>query len=160
LGLKSQSQEFSGNYAEEDIHDITLIHPDSILPYNLVDCLSTWYVNEKNKPIMIMDQQNAIYQDLFKPSARDIIHMQLVGLPIDMERVKEVQVTLQKDEDDAAARMKNHPLIKAYIGYKVDELVIERNLKLKTKARGKVTPFSIKRICIYSPYTKQLFKPI
>lgn len=133
LGLKHQSQEFSGNYAEEDIHDITLIDSNKILPYNLVDALSTWYVYNKHYPTMVTDQQLDIYQTLFKPSTHDILQMQLTGLPIDMERVKEVQKILQKDEDDAADIMKNHPLIKAFIKYKLDEHVDKRNSELKTK---------------------------
>lgn len=138
LGLKPQSQEFSGNYAEEDIHDITLIPSNKILPYNLVDSLSTWYVYNKNYPIMVMDQQQNIYETLFKPSVLDIIQMQLTGLPLDMTRVKEVAKILQKDETDAALIMRNHPLIQAYISYKEDEWVIKRNSELKVKRVSKV----------------------
>jgi len=133
LGLKSQSQEFSGNYAEEDIHDITLVDSDKILPYNLVDCLSTWYTYNKNYPIMVQDQQLNIYQTLFQPSIVDIIQMQLTGLPIDMGRVEDVAFIMQEEENAAATIMKNHPLIKAYLKYKLDEHVDKRNSQLKTK---------------------------
>jgi len=59
LSLKANSFEFAGNYAQddEDIKDITRIPIPDLLKYNLTDCLATWYVYEKNYPIMVQDNQ-------------------------------------------------------------------------------------------------------
>ena len=50
LGLKELAHEYAGNYAQEDINDIRLIPYAELLEYNLVDCLSTWYVYDKVLP--------------------------------------------------------------------------------------------------------------
>jgi DNA polymerase-1 len=61
LSLKDQAQAYAGNYAQEEINDITKIPPDQLLKYNLVDGLSTWYVHDKYYQKMIDDQQLDIY---------------------------------------------------------------------------------------------------
>src|SRR6056297_873612 len=73
LGLKVQAQEFAGNYAVEDIQDITQIPLPKLLEYNLVDGLSTWFVYNKHYQTMINDQQENIYRGLFKDAVVDII---------------------------------------------------------------------------------------
>ncbi|MFR7882312.1 MAG: hypothetical protein ACLU5J_13195 [Christensenellales bacterium] len=45
--MKYQAQEFSGNYAIEEIGDITKRNLNDVLKYNLIDGLSTWYVYNK-----------------------------------------------------------------------------------------------------------------
>jgi DNA polymerase-1 len=67
LGLKQQAKEFLGKYSEKDIEDITKIPLPQLLQYNLKDCLGTWYTKEKNYPIMVADQQESVYFDVFKP---------------------------------------------------------------------------------------------
>lgn len=133
LGLKPQSQEFTGNYAVEEIKDITQIPLPKLLEYNLVDALATWYVYEKNHPIMVADQQEDLYEDLFKPALIDIIQMQLTGMPIDMNRVVEVKAILNKDRDDALARLLKHKIVQEMTNILREEHVEERNAKLVKK---------------------------
>lgn len=133
LGLKAQSQEFSGNYAIEEIHDITCIPLMKLLEYNLIDGLSTWYVYEKNKPIMIADQQEEIYETLFKPSNVDIIQMQLTGMPVNMTRVKEVEVLLYADEQAALEAIHSSKIAEQFTYHLNEEWVRKRNEKLKKK---------------------------
>ena len=95
LSLKEQAVEFAGNYAVEDIKDVTKIPVRELLEYNLVDSLSTLYVLEKNWPIMLADDQYEIYDEIFRPSLVDIIDMQLNGLPIDMEQVAKSKAELE-----------------------------------------------------------------
>ncbi|MDR8433759.1 DNA polymerase I, partial [Acinetobacter baumannii] len=61
LGLKELAQPFAGNWAQSEIHDIRKIHHSDLLRYNLVDCLSTFYVYERYLPAMIADKQEEIY---------------------------------------------------------------------------------------------------
>lgn len=94
LGLKDLSHEYAGNYAQEDIKDICLIPRDDLLRYNLTDCLSTWFVYDKYYPQMLRDNQQNIYETLMKPSLKILIQMELVGMPIDLNRVNEVEAEL------------------------------------------------------------------
>lgn len=108
LGLKQQAQEFAGNWAVENITDIRKIPLPELLQYNLADALSTWYVHEKHYPTMVADQQLEIYETLFKPAMVDIIQMQLTGMPLNRDRVLEVQAILQDISDEATKEMRNN----------------------------------------------------
>lgn len=115
LGLKHQAQEFSGNYAIEEIEDIRKIPLDELLRYNLIDTLSTWYVYEKHWPTVVADNQVEIYENLFKPAMLDVIQMQLTGLPLDRARVIEVQTALQAISDDARDRMQAYQVVAHFV---------------------------------------------
>lgn len=133
LSLKVQAQEFSGNWAVEEIKDIRLIPLPELLQYNLIDALSTWYVHEKNYPIMVADQQMDIYVNLFQPATVDIIQMQLTGMPVNMERVLEVEVILQAAMDKALAEIAVSPVAQRYLYELQQQHVDKRNAKLKVK---------------------------
>jgi DNA polymerase-1 len=125
LGLKDQSQEFAGNYAQSDIHDITKIPLPVLLKYNLVDALATWYVHGKHYSTMVADQQLGVYQTLFQPATLDIVQMQLTGMPLSMERVLEVEAALQAIYDDAVTRIKQTKCIQQF-EYRLKEKYIEK----------------------------------
>lgn len=133
LSLKFNAQEFAGNYALEDIEDITAIPLDKLLEYNLVDGLCTWYVHDKNKPVMIADEQEVIYQTIFKPAFADIIQMQLTGAPLNMGRVIEVKEVLEAVEADAIDRFLQQPAVSEFVDVLREQHVEKRNAKLKTK---------------------------
>ena len=133
LSLKYLAQEYCGNYAQEEIGDITKIPLDQCLEYNLTDGLATWFVYEKYWDRMIQDNQLDIYQKIFKESTKDIIQMQLTGLPLDMNRVLEVEKILQEDQNNALSRIVNSEIGKNFTQLIKEEWVIERNKKLKTK---------------------------
>jgi DNA polymerase-1 len=133
LSLKDQAQSFAGNYAQSDIKDIRKIPLPQLLQYNLVDCLSTWFVYERHWDRMVRDQQLPVYNEIFKPAVKDIIQMQLTGMPINMQRVIEVKGILQADNDKAVAAMAASPLIQRFEYQLREEHVRKRNEKLKTK---------------------------
>lgn len=133
LGLKSQSQEFTGNYAMEDIEDITKIPKPDLLRYNLIDGLATWYVYNKRYPQMVEDDQLDVYQNLFKPALFDIIQMQLTGLPVDMEEVARGRVFLQADWDSSMQRMQATAPVIEFTRKLNEQWVIDKNAKLKKK---------------------------
>lgn len=81
LGLKLLAHSFAGNYAV-DVKDIRKVKWDDLLKYNLIDCCATWFVYEQYKPKMIADQQEEIYEGLFKASFKVIMQMELVGMPM------------------------------------------------------------------------------
>jgi DNA polymerase-1 len=133
LGLKANAQEFSGNYAVEEIHDITKIPLDKLLRYNLVDGLSTWYVHEKNYPKMVADQQLEIYEQLFKPTILDIIQMQLTGMPLYMPQVQWVKSVLTAIEQDALSRIHSASVVQQFTYWLREQHVLKRNAELKKK---------------------------
>ena len=152
LGLKTQAQEFAGNYAQEEIENIKKITLKDLLEYNLVDGLSTWYTYHKHWNNMIQDNQLDIYENLFKPAIVDIIQMQLTGMPLNMDRVKEVKVLLEKDQEDALKKILSNPVINDYEKYLNQKWVDKRNAKLKKKkvtladANEKFNPNSDKQL--------------
>lgn len=133
LGLKDQAQEFAGNYAKDDITDITKIPLPELLQYNLVDGLSTWYVYEKHRQTVINDQQEDIYQNLFKPATIDIIQMQLTGLPLSMDQTLKVEQVLAASEKDSLDTMLKLNLVQKFTYQLNEDWAIKRNSELKVK---------------------------
>lgn len=135
LGLKPNSQEYSGNYAVEEIKDILKIEQSKLLRYNLVDCFSTWYVLNKNKPIMIADNQEEFYEKIFKPAQVDIIQMQLTGMPVNMARAieadKELRDALAQHEQNIYASS----VMKEFQEYLDNAFLDAWNSKLKKQKR-------------------------
>lgn len=125
LGLKDQAQEYAGNYAVEEIEDIRKIPLPKLLQYNLVDSLSTWFVYNKHRQTVVLDQQEEIYQGLFKDAIVDIIQMQLTGLPLNMERTKEVALVLKTIEIEAEKAIRATKVIQSY-NYRLAEKYIEK----------------------------------
>lgn len=133
LGLKAQAQEYAGNYAVENIKDITKISLPRLLEYNLVDTLSTWFVRRKHWDQMVADDQLDIYETLFKPAIVDIIQMQLTGMPVDMEEVKKAAVLIENDRSDALRRIHDNKLVQEFTYQLNEEWVAKRNDELKVK---------------------------
>lgn len=105
LSLKAQAQEFIGNYAV-DVHDISSVPLRKLLEYNLYDSLGTWFVYKKHWPTAVADQQEDVYRRYFLPFTKDIIQMQLTGLPVDMDEVlsSKAEMELLRQVADSAMR--------------------------------------------------------
>jgi len=133
LSLKDQAVEFAGNYAVEDIKDVTKIPVRQLLEYNLVDALSTWFVYNKNYPLIVEQDQEGIYREIFLPSLVDVIDMQLNGLPVDMDQVAKSKKALEDIRDTAVRTITNNQIVVEYTHYLKEEEVKKRNAKLKKK---------------------------
>lgn len=133
LGLKIQAQEYAGNYAEDQIHDITKIPLDKLLKYNLVDSLSTWFTYEKHHQKMVDDDQLDVYVKYFKPAIHDIIQMQLTGMPLNMNRVAEVKKILATIMDHAVTAMRSSALIQEFEYCRLENFTNEKNAEWKKK---------------------------
>lgn len=132
LGLKAQAQEFAGNYAVEEIHDITQIELDKLLEYNLVDGLSTWFVYNKHYQTVIDDLQMETYNH-FKEWTVDIIQMQLTGLPVNMDKVKKLDKQLNRESNNCVRKLTNTKIAKAFLYQMEEEALEKKNAKHKTK---------------------------
>ena len=148
LGLKVQAQEFAGNYAVEDIHDITLIPLPKLLKYNLIDGLSTWFVYNKHHQTMIDDDQETIYVEQFKLAVIDIIQMQLTGMPINMKKVVALDKQLNKESKSHVRKMLKTPIVKGFMAIIEDEAIVKKNAKLKTKQVSRADLGSTKDLTI------------
>lgn len=136
LSLKSLAHEYSGNYAVEEINDITKIPYEELMEYNLIDGLSTHYVYNKYYPIMVQDNQEHLYLTLFKDSLVDIINMQLNGLPIKMNQVKQTHKELSKQLKTYLDNMNNSYLITTFNDYLKEQEVEEYNT---TRIKKRIT---------------------
>ena len=101
LKLKDLAQEFLGDWAVDDITDITKIDPEELLDYNGRDACAAYWTYNKYQPVMVADQQEQVYETLLKPAITDIIEMQIVGIPFSMKRVKRVHRFLTAFQEKA-----------------------------------------------------------
>ena len=101
LGLKYQAQAYAGNWAQDEISNIDKIPEEELLRYNLIDGLSTWFVYEKYKDALVAEKQDKLYREIFKPTTKDIIQMQLTGIPLNYDKVLEAEQRLNDDKNQA-----------------------------------------------------------
>lgn len=135
LSLKILGQEFAGNYAQDNINDIRLIEKHKLLEYNLVDSLTTWYVKNKYLPIMISENQQQLYDTLFKPSITLLLQIELVGMPIDPNKVAEAKIEMTAIAEKHMAFIQKSPIVKDFHYTQLMLRVDKDNAKLKTKKR-------------------------
>lgn len=133
LGLKDLAQPFAGNYAIEEINDITKISVNELLQYNLIDCLSTWYVYDNYYPKMVVDDQEELYLTLMKNSLRLIIQMELTGMPMNDKRIQEVKQQLLEIESKQLGIINAHPTVILCTQVLQEEALVKRNAELKRK---------------------------
>jgi len=133
LSLKDQAQEFAGNYAVDEIKNISKIPLPKLLEYNLVDCLSTWFVREKHWKTLVKDNQLEIYNDLFKPAVIDIIQMQLTGMPINMTEVEKAKNFLKIELGNSIKNIRQHIHVQEFVHNANEAWVVKRNNTLKVK---------------------------
>ena len=134
LGLKKLSIEFAGDYAEEDIKNTNKIPLPELLEYNLKDCLCTWYVYNKYYSVMVADQQESLYQTLFKPTVKSLLQMELCGMPINPVKVQKAKKELTAVVDSHTTFLENnHHIQKVHI-----QLLEAKAQKYTAKAKQKV----------------------
>lgn len=153
FSLKDLAQPYAGNWAQDDIKDITQIPMDKLLRYNLVDSLSTWWVYKKYTPIMLDEGQEDLYYNTFLPSAKVLLQTELVGMPIDPVKVQEAKKTLQGIVDGHAAFIHNNATIQSFQREQWDvmatkdnadrlEKSVTKKVKIKTWEDFKDVPFN------------------
>ena len=133
LSLKKQAQEFAGSWALDEISDTSQIPSDKLLEYNFIDTASTWFVYNKNYPKMVAANQEDIYERIFRPAMFDVIQMQLTGMPLNMERVKEVDAQIDNIIKGVKSALMAHPAVEQAQYLLAKEWADDKNKKLKTK---------------------------
>lgn len=132
LGLKELAQPFAGKWAV-DVSDVTKVDLHSLMRYNLIDCLSTWYVYETYYPKMVNDSQESIYKNHFLPYLKDNIRCQLNGLPLDLIEVKRLQKELLQEQETLTKTLRSSKLVTSAEYIIAEKATIKRNAKLKKK---------------------------
>lgn len=132
LSLKELAQSFAGNYAVE-VKDITKVPKPDLLKYNLIDCLSTWFVFDKFYPVMVQDEQEQIYKELFLPSQKVLIQTELVGMPMSDEKIAKAKAVLVETQQTALATIMSSEAVKQAENISKQVKLDKVNAKLKTK---------------------------
>lgn len=133
LGLKEQSAEFTGNYAE-DVTDTSIIPIQDLLEYNLMDCCATWYVAEKHWPTLVAENQHYCYNNIMKPSVKSLLAMELCGMPINPVKVQEAKKQLSDITEGHLDFFRNNHHIKE-VHY---QLLVKKAEKCTAKAKKKI----------------------
>ena len=124
------------------------IKTPSLLCYNGLDCLATWYVYEKYKPIMITDNQEVLYETLMKPTVKTLLQMELCGMPINPVKVQTAKTKLTDLVNGYSQALENSPIIQAFN----TERLIQKAAKFTEKAKKKI-------YTIDDPVIKEPFNP-
>lgn len=132
LGLKDLAQPFAGKWAV-DVSDVTKVDLNELMKYNLIDCLSTWYVYDTYYPKMVEDNQEQLYKEHFLPYLKDNIRCQLNGLPIDLTEVAKLKAELLVEQRQLLAYLTSKKAISNAEYQIAEEVTIKRNAKLKKK---------------------------
>lgn len=135
LSLKDQAHAFAGNYAQDAINDITMIEEDVLLRYNLIDCLSTWYVFNKHFITMMNDDQHTIYEEIFKPSVQVILQMELTGMPLSMATVAKARKELEEEINTCMEIFEDSTIIDEFNCLLQEQEQTKANAKLKKKVK-------------------------
>jgi DNA polymerase-1 len=132
LGLKPNTQEYLGDYAE-DTTDTSLISDEDLLIYNLKDCLGTFWLHKKMYPKMIADDQEFIYKNLMLPSVKLLLQVELTGMCMDMDKVLLAESKLKTIEDASLAVINSSKYTAAYLKDKQQKEHDECNAAWKKK---------------------------
>lgn len=133
LSLKALAQPFAGNWAQDSIKDIRRIPLEDLLQYNLVDCLSTWYVKDTYYPVLLQDNQEDIYESLMLPSLKTIIQMELTGMPMNETTLLSVKAELEQQQQDYLSQVMTSSQVQATNLVLQQSAMESANAKLKTK---------------------------
>lgn len=134
LSLKHLAQSFAGNYAVE-VEDITKVDPKALLQYNLTDCLSTWFVHDEYYEVMVEDKQKEIYETLFKPVVKNLLQIELTGMPINMPNVLKAEKELTALADKHMTTIQGSHIVKDFFEKEKERKAAKDNLILKKITR-------------------------
>ena len=130
--LKDLALPFAGNYAEE-VKDIKKLKLDKLLKYNVIDTLSTNYVRNAYYQEVIDSNQEDTYKTLMLDTVRLLLITELTGMPINMQRVYEVDSILTAEEQKALSYLIQQPEIEETLKLIRQDKLDKKNKTLKVK---------------------------
>ena len=132
LKLKSNTLSYTGQYAV-DVTDVSLLPIPELMEYNLKDVLATKWLYDKLIKEIVTENQEDIYREVFLPAIPVLLEMMLVGLPLNMEKVAEVEAILTAELEKSLEVIENLPLIHEYNEYLQNKAMNTKNASLKKK---------------------------
>lgn len=130
LKLKELAFEYTGDYALDEIGDLAKIPPADVLKYNLTDACATWYVFDKHRPTVMLEQKE-IYKTVFLPALKVITQMELVGMPMNLGQVLNLEHELEDICRNHRIAIEQHPYIEEITWLLRDREAEKANRKLK-----------------------------
>ena len=127
LGLKPQTQAEYGDYGIEETWKAPL---EEIIPYNGKDCAATLWLYDKH--MSVLGNLGDVYARL-NSYLREIVWMQLCGLPIDSEVAEKNARILFDRQMELDELIANHEFVNRYMILHRERWAEKRNLKLKKK---------------------------
>ena len=133
LGLKHLILEYTGRYAI-DVTDITK-HPLAVvLEYNMKDTCGTFWLKEKNFPIMQQRKQGNLYTR-YQRNQRTLISLELTGMPLDMDEVIRLRRELDQKEADLLNRLRKTTAVQEWVEHKTD--IMHAKYQASVKGAGR-----------------------
>jgi DNA polymerase-1 len=136
LSLKSLAFEFAGNYAIDEIKDVRKVPLRKLLVYNGVDTMATCFVFNKYRK-QVQAEQEDVYQNVFLPSLKTITMMELTGMPLNLNKVLQAEIEMERVRDDALIAVKQTPLIESFTWKLREDEATKANAKLKKLRKTK-----------------------
>lgn len=127
LGLKPQVVHEYGDYGIEDTWKVPL---EELIPYNGKDCAATLWLYDKH--MLELGDLAHVYQRL-NSYLREIVWMQLCGLPIDAEVAEKNANILRHRKAELLLLIENHRSVEEYMKLHRERWAVKRNMKLKKK---------------------------
>lgn len=126
LGLKEQTQAVFGDYGTKDFNGPI----DKLMIYNGTDCASTYWLYEKHwKELGDLEH---VFERL-NSYLREIVWMQLSGLPIDHEVATKNAAILFDRQAELLGQIQSNPIVEQYMVLHRERWAVKRNEKLKKK---------------------------
>lgn len=132
LSLKDLAHEYAGNYAI-DVTDISKLDTETLLRYNMVDTLATFYLYKKYSPLLIQEEQEEIYRELMLPTLKVLIQTELSGMPLNSKRVNRLKESMENQKEELLGRIYSHPLVQETVLLLREKEATKKNAVLKKK---------------------------
>jgi DNA polymerase I-like protein with 3'-5' exonuclease and polymerase domains len=127
LGLKPQTQAVYGNYGIEETWKAPL---EEIIPYNGKDCAATLWLYHKHMA-ELGDLDHVFYR--LNSYLREVVWMQLVGLPINQEVANRNAAILTDRQKELHDQIAAHPIVQQYMVLHREAWAARKNAKYKKK---------------------------
>jgi DNA polymerase-1 len=136
LRLKEQAYEFAGDYGIDVTNNHTTFTKD-LLEYNLKDALCTWYVFNKHYKSMCDDNQLDVYRNIFIPSVKLFIQIELTGMPMNPQKVHDLSFSFGCKNLIQITTIRKTTLIKKFMIKERRVASVRKNLLLIKKVTTK-----------------------
>ena len=127
--LKTLTHSFAGNYAV-DVTNVLKVPTEKLLEYNLIDTLCTRYVYD-SYPV-----ENEELSTFLHDTVKLLIITELTGMPMDMDKVLELEKDLTTLKEELVDKVKNNKKVKEALDIIRQDKLDKINTKLKTKQHG------------------------